>query len=572
MRLNDVRLSTKIGAMIGLAVLCLTCTCAASLVTSYHRMVADRVGKADAVVDMATALAASLEQQVQAGALTREAAMKRFADTVSAERYDGDNYLFAFHYDGTGVAYPVHPEFVGNRNGLALQDARGLRLIESVIRLAQDRGAGELTYYFPHAGQRDAVRKISAVRGFAPRQLAIASGIYMDDVDHELWFAAGRLAMVAVPLLLLLVAAGVMTYRSVVVGLAGLSGAMRGLAGGDLDLPVPGAERRDEVGQMAGAVEVFRRGMAEAQRLAAERRAEDAGKAARAERLEGLTSELEAQLGQLAGSLSGNATVLEATARGMSDTALNANRQTASVTVAAQQASANVQTVAAAAEQLSASIGEISRQVAQSSDIAGKATENARRTDRVVQALSDGAGKIGEVVGLITSIAGQTNLLALNATNRGGTGRRRRQGLRRGGERGEEPGQPDREGHRGDRRADQPDPARHRRGGGGDPRDRRGDRRDGPDFRLDRRRGAAAGQRHRGDRPQRPGGRHRDRGGHGHHRPGRPRRDRDRIGGGAGARGRRSGGRPGDAARAAVPPVHRRHARGLICGGRRSGK
>ena len=416
MRLNDVRLSTKIGAMIGLAVLCLTCTCAASLVTSYHRMVADRVGKADAVVDMATALAASLEQQVQAGALTREAAMKRFADTVSAERYDGDNYLFAFHYDGTGVAYPVHPEFVGNRNGLALQDARGLRLIESVIRLAQDRGAGELTYYFPHAGQRDAVRKISAVRGFAPWQLAIASGIYMDDVDHELWFAAGRLAMVAVPLLLLLVAAGVMTYRSVVVGLAGLSGAMRGLAGGDLDLPVPGAERRDEVGQMAGAVEVFRRGMAEAQRLAAERRAEDAGKAARAERLEGLTSELEAQLGQLAGSLSGNATVLEATARGMSDTALNANRQTASVTVAAQQASANVQTVAAAAEQLSASIGEISRQVAQSSDIAGKATENARRTDRVVQALSDGAGKIGEVVGLITSIAGQTNLLALNAT------------------------------------------------------------------------------------------------------------------------------------------------------------
>ncbi|MGI4794615.1 MAG: methyl-accepting chemotaxis protein [Janthinobacterium lividum] len=416
MRINDLRLSTKLGAMIGLAVLCLVCTCVAALETSYNRMVADRLGKARAVVDMTVSLAESLDKQVEAGSLTRDAALKQFAEVAAAQRYDGGNYVFVFGYDGLGYASAGSPGTVGNRSALDVQDKRGVRFIKSLIDTARNHGAGNVTYYLPHAGETTPVRKVSAVRGFAPWQLAIGSGVYTDDVTTEMWSLVGRLAAVAIPLLLLLVAAGVLTYRSVVGGLSGLAGSMNGLAAGNLAVVVPGAERRDEVGRMAQAVEVFRRGMAEAQRLTVERQAEDAGKAARAGRIEALTSSLEAQLGELAGHLSGNATVLEATARGMSDTALNTNRQTAAVAGAAQQASANVQTVAAAAEQLSASIHEISRQVAQSADVAVKATENARRTDTVVQALSEGAGKIGEVVGLINSIAGQTNLLALNAT------------------------------------------------------------------------------------------------------------------------------------------------------------
>jgi methyl-accepting chemotaxis protein len=195
-----------------------------------------------------------------------------------------------------------------------------------------------------------------------------------------------------------------------------LTGAMARLAAGDWNAEVPGADRSDELGQMAQTVEILKTNGMEATRLKAEQEAQQAAKAQRAVRLETLTRAFEVKTGELVGQLSSAATDLQTTAQSMTGTAGQATRQATGVAAAAEQASANVQTVAAAAEELSSSITEISRQVAQSARVAGRALEDARRTDAVVQALADNAQKIGEVVGLISNIAGQTNLLALNAT------------------------------------------------------------------------------------------------------------------------------------------------------------
>jgi len=124
----------------------------------------------------------------------------------------------------------------------------------------------------------------------------------------------------------------------------------------------------------------------------------------------------EAQVGALVGLLAAGSTELEATARGMTDSADRTNQQANIVAAAAEEAGAGVQTVAAAAEELTASIAEITRQVAQSAKMAARVVDDAQRTNAIVTALAEGADRIGNVVGLITSIAGQTNLLALNAT------------------------------------------------------------------------------------------------------------------------------------------------------------
>ena len=195
-----------------------------------------------------------------------------------------------------------------------------------------------------------------------------------------------------------------------------LTEAMTRMAAKDWSAEVPGTARKDELGEMANAVNVFKTNGIEAARLAAERAVEVAAKEQRAVRLDTLTRAFEAKAGELVGQVSAASTELQATAQSMTGTAGQATQQAANVAAAAEQASANVQTVAAAAEELALSISEISRQVAQSAKVAGKALEDARHTDGVVQALADGAQKIGEVVGLISNIAGQTNLLALNAT------------------------------------------------------------------------------------------------------------------------------------------------------------
>jgi methyl-accepting chemotaxis protein len=196
----------------------------------------------------------------------------------------------------------------------------------------------------------------------------------------------------------------------------GMAAAMRRLAGGDKTVDIPAVGRKDEIGEMAGAVEVFKTNMLEAERLAAEQAAEAEAKQRRAATLDTLMQGFEAKVGQLVAALSSAATEMESTAQSMSATAEETSQQSVTVAAAAEQASANVQTVATAAEELASSISEIGRQVSQSSRIATQAVYDAKRTDATVQALAAAAQKIGDVVALISDIASQTNLLALNAT------------------------------------------------------------------------------------------------------------------------------------------------------------
>jgi methyl-accepting chemotaxis protein len=208
----------------------------------------------------------------------------------------------------------------------------------------------------------------------------------------------------------------IMVRRRVCEPIVELTSRMSHLAAGDVSDDIPGAERNDEIGAMAAAVRVFKDSMIKADRLAAEKEAENQVKMRRASMLDDLTSAFEAKVSELVGGLSAASAVMEETAQSMSSTASATNRQAAVVAAASEQTSTNVQTVASATEELTSSIAEIGRQVEQSTAIAARAVDNARRTGDTARSLAEGAQKIGDVVTLIQSIAAQTNLLALNAT------------------------------------------------------------------------------------------------------------------------------------------------------------
>ena len=191
---------------------------------------------------------------------------------------------------------------------------------------------------------------------------------------------------------------------------------MKRLADGDKAASIPNQDRKDEVGLMAAAVQVFRENMIKADELA-DREAEEAK--VRSERsmvIESLTNDFDSRVSELLGAVAGASTEMESTAESMSNIAQDTNSRAETVAVAAEDASANVQTVASATEELSSSIQEISRQVTQSATVASKAVTQADATDKQVQGLAVAAQKIGDVVKLISDIAEQTNLLALNAT------------------------------------------------------------------------------------------------------------------------------------------------------------
>jgi methyl-accepting chemotaxis protein len=193
--------------------------------------------------------------------------------------------------------------------------------------------------------------------------------------------------------------------------------AMRALAGGDKTVEIPGVGRKDEIGQMADTVAVFKSNMIEADRLRAETEQHKA--AAEADRKTGmlrLADNFEAGIRGVVNSVASQATEMQSSAEAMTHTAEQATQQATAVAASVEEASVNVQTVASSAEQLSTSVLEIGRQVEQSSKIAGQAVVEADKTNATVEGLNKTAQRIGEVVQLIETIASQTNLLALNAT------------------------------------------------------------------------------------------------------------------------------------------------------------
>ncbi|MEQ8587034.1 MAG: methyl-accepting chemotaxis protein [Thalassobaculaceae bacterium] len=212
----------------------------------------------------------------------------------------------------------------------------------------------------------------------------------------------------------------VLAYVTLTKGIASPIQAMTGVMGvmatGRHDVTVPGAGRGDEIGQMAEAVEVFRRNMVENERLQAEAAEKQKAELDRAQALRDITQTFESEAQSMTEAVAAAAAELEGTAESLNQIADQSTQRATVVASASEETSANVHTVATASTELSASISEITQQVSNANNLASEARSDAESTESEVRALDEAVQRIGTVVTLIQEIAEQTNLLALNAT------------------------------------------------------------------------------------------------------------------------------------------------------------
>ncbi|CCE02528.1 methyl-accepting chemotaxis protein [Bradyrhizobium sp. STM 3809] len=204
--------------------------------------------------------------------------------------------------------------------------------------------------------------------------------------------------------------------RSVSQGIASIVQPMQALGEGDLSAEIPHRGENTEMGAMANALQIFKHALI-AKKAADEAAAKDAeAKIERGRRVDAVTRQFEAVIGEIVNTVFSASSQLEASAATLTSTADRSQRLATTVASASEEASTNVQSVASATEELSSSVTEISRQVQESARMASEAVTQARSTNDQVGELSKAAARIGDVVELINTIAGQTNLLALNAT------------------------------------------------------------------------------------------------------------------------------------------------------------
>jgi methyl-accepting chemotaxis protein len=245
----------------------------------------------------------------------------------------------------------------------------------------------------------------------------IASAEYMTDLDATLWQMTRTVAAVIGILLLCSIGIAWTVSRSVVKPLSRLKSRMAALSKGDLDFEAAGVDRRDEIGEMARTVEVFKSAMVETNRLRAEQSdAEQRQTQQRKADMVKLADDFEGAVGEIIETISSSSSQLEASAGTLASTAERTKGLAGMVAEAHAQGLISVQSMATATEELSTSVNEIGRQVQESARMAGGAVDQARQTNDRVGELSKAAGRIGDVVELINTIAAQTNLLALNAT------------------------------------------------------------------------------------------------------------------------------------------------------------
>jgi methyl-accepting chemotaxis protein len=278
--------------------------------------------------------------------------------------------------------------------------------------------AGGLVQRDATVGGHPAAIYVGQIKNFAGAPVAVLE-LVKDTTAYEVAAHAAlrNLLLGTGGVLVLAILIAIVLSRGITRPLAAITGTMHRLSGGDTEIEIPGRERRDELGTMAGALDIFRQNIVESRRMrdeqeAAKLQAEADKKAA----LRAMADRFELEVKSVVGDVSRSAGEVQDAAGEITASVTEASRQTTAAASASEEASAAVQTVAAAAEELAASISEIGRQVQHSTDVAGKAVAKAEQTTVKMNDLAQAGQKIGQVLSLISAIARQTNLLALNAT------------------------------------------------------------------------------------------------------------------------------------------------------------
>ncbi|QOG18866.1 MULTISPECIES: methyl-accepting chemotaxis protein [Bradyrhizobium] len=415
--LSHLKIRTKLTSMVCLAALTVTAIIGVSAVLSKSRMMEDRVQQMRTAVELLYNYAQSLQDEVTAGKLTQAEAKAQFHQSGRRMSFNGgQGYPVVYNPDTSLFVNGANQQLEGKITGAI--DSNGVLIADAIMNTAnQNAQGGVASYLYPRPGQTEPVRKTVFTRKFAPWNVTISYGLYVDDIDADVRALTLELAAIGIGLMLLMATLSWLIARDVLGALDRQKNRMQEIADGAIDRPVEETDRGDEIGRMAETLEVLRQTALTARNLEAEQAANKTrSEQEKREALIALADRFDASVGQLVGLMASGSGELETTAKSMSSTAEGTNRRAAVVGSAATEASQRVQTVAAAAEELSSSITEISRQVAQSAEVTGRAVDSARRTDTIVRALSDGAQQIEHVAELISSIAAQTNLLALNAT------------------------------------------------------------------------------------------------------------------------------------------------------------
>ena len=333
--------------------------------------------KIKSIVDTAHSRISDLYNMMSERGLSEEYVRNLYYSEIGSMKYDGtEGYLFLYDSNGVVLKNAYNPKLEGT-NRLNTRDINGRAYIQELVRTATTKGEGSLYYYFTRQGDNDIHEKLVYFKYFKPLDIIVITGIYTDDVIAAEKEIAQEVIIELIMLSILVLTLFIMIFVDFNNALKKLKTDMTSLADNDTSVEID-LSRKDEIGDMAKCVEVFK-----ANALARKQLEEQA----EAEKIR-LEEESKAKINEITTDVAASSSLVEEHITGIST----------------------------AASELSSTLEDIGSKVDETSNMTMLAQDEAQKGNQTIQELNESAVKIGEVVRLIQEIAEKTNLLALNAS------------------------------------------------------------------------------------------------------------------------------------------------------------
>ena len=333
--------------------------------------------KSKSVVNATYSRLVDLHEKMETRGLSEEYIRGLFYSEVGAMTYDdGLGYMFLYNAEGTVLKNAANPKLEG-KNRINKKDSYGRAYIKEMTEIAKSKGSGMVEYVFKKPNSTEVSNKAAYFKYYQPLDIIIASGIYLDKIyDKEATNVKSNIIMVT-PVFLVVLLLFALIMFDFNKSLKKLTSDMTRLAHDDIDVDVD-VSRKDEVGQMAKCVEVFKENTVKRMQMEQESEAEKDRLAEQSkEKIYSITTDVADSSAQVEDHITG---------------------------------------ISTAASELSATLEDIGTKIDETSQMTMLAQDEAEKSNATIQELNDSAVKISEVVKLIQEIAEKTNLLALNAS------------------------------------------------------------------------------------------------------------------------------------------------------------